>query len=60
MGEVSRARALVGHVLIWRLGYKLKDVALCLGRDMATVSSFISRFAERLAEDEGLRKQAER
>jgi hypothetical protein len=29
---------------------------MCLGRDMATVSSFISRFAERLVEDEELRK----
>jgi hypothetical protein len=34
--EVSRHRALVGYVLIRRLGYKLKDVARCLGRDIAT------------------------
>ena len=58
--EVSRARALVGYVLIRRLGYKLKDVARCLGRDMATVSSLISRFAERLGEDERLRREAKR
>jgi REP element-mobilizing transposase RayT len=58
--EVSRARALAGYVLIRRLGYKLKDVARCLGRDMATVSSLISRFAERLAKDEKLRKQTDR
>lgn len=38
--EVSQLRALVGYVLIRRLGYKLKDVAKCLGRDVATVSSF--------------------
>ena len=56
--EVSRARALVGYVLIRRLGYKLKEVASCLGRDMATVSSLISRFAERLGKDERLRRQA--
>jgi len=58
--EVSRARALVGYVLIRRLGYKVKDVARCLGRDMATVSSLVSRFAERIAEDDNLRKQAAR
>jgi hypothetical protein len=33
--EVSRHRALVGYVLIRRLGYKLKVVAKCLGRDIA-------------------------
>ena len=58
--EVWRARALVGYVLIRRLGYRLKDVAKCLGRDLATVSSLVSRFSERLAEDGRLRKQAER
>ena len=41
-------------------GYRLKDVAKCLGRDLATVSSLVSRFSERLAEDGRLRKQAER
>jgi hypothetical protein len=29
--ETSRCRALVGYVLIRRLGYKVKDVAKCLG-----------------------------
>jgi putative transposase len=58
--EVSRARALVGYVLIRRLGYKLKEVASCLGRDMATVSSMVSRFAERLGEDARLRRKAKR
>jgi putative transposase len=58
--EVSRVRALVGYVLIRRLGYKLKEVASCLGRDMATVSSMVSRFAERLGEDAKLRRKAKR
>ena len=58
--EVSRARALVGYVLIRRLGYQLKEVAMCLGRDMATVSSMVSRFAERLGEDGRLRRKAKR
>ena len=58
--EVSRHRALIGYVLIRRLGYKLKDVAKCLGRDMATVSSLVSLYSERLAQDEELKKQAAR
>ena len=58
--EISGARALVGYVLIRRLGYKLKEVASCLGRDMATVTSMVSRFAERLGEDARLRRKAER
>lgn len=58
--EVSRHRALIGYVLIRRLGYKLKDVAKCLGRDMATVSSLVSRYSERLAQDEELKNPAAR
>jgi chromosomal replication initiation ATPase DnaA len=56
--EVSRHRALVGYVLIRRLGYTLKDVAKCLGRDIATVSSLISRYTERIADDQEWRKQS--
>jgi chromosomal replication initiation ATPase DnaA len=55
---VSRRRALVGYVLVRRLGYKLKDVAKCLGRDVATVSSLVSRYTERMAEDEEGNKDA--
>ena len=58
--KVSRYRALVGYVLIRRLGYKLKDVAKCLGRDIATVSSLISRHSLRIADDEEWRKQSTR
>ena len=58
--EVSQARAMVGYVLIRRLGYKLKDVARCLCRDVATVSSLVSRFADRVSENETLRRQAAR
>ena len=55
--EVSQSRALVGFIFIRRLGYKLKDVAKCLGRDAATVRSLVSRFAVRMNENETLRKQ---
>jgi len=58
--EVSKARAMVGYVLMRRLGYPLAEVAKSLGRDVATVSSLISRFAERLNEEAELRKEAER
>jgi chromosomal replication initiation ATPase DnaA len=58
--QMSRCRAVVAYVLIRRLGYKLKDVAKCLGRDLATVSSLVSRYSERMGEDEVLKKQAAR
>jgi hypothetical protein len=48
----------VGYVLIRRLGYKVKDVAKCLGRDTATVSSLVSRFSDRIGLDEKLKIQA--
>ena len=58
--EVSQSRAMVGYVLSRRLGYKLEDVAKVLGRDVAMVSSLVSRFADRTSENETLRKQAAR
>ena len=57
---VSRNRALVGYVLIRRLGYKLKDVASCLGRDTATVSSLVSRYSDRMTIDQELKKSVSR
>ena len=54
---LSRRRALVGYVLIRRLGYKLKDVAKCLRRDVAAVSSFISRYSERMAQEKELERK---
>jgi putative transposase len=56
--RASRYRALAGYVLIRRLGYKLKDVAKFMGRDVATVSSLVSRYSDRMAEHRGLKKQA--
>jgi hypothetical protein len=40
---VSRTRSLVAYVLICRLRYKLTEVATCFRRDVATVSSSVSR-----------------
>jgi hypothetical protein len=39
---------------------KLKDVAKCLGRDIATVSSLVSRYSEHMAKPEELKKQVAR
>ena len=57
---ISRARALIGYALIRQSGYSLKEVAKALGRDPATLSSLTSRLAERLNEDEDMRRQAEK
>ena len=40
------------HVLIRRLGCTLKDVAKCLRGDIATVSSLVSRYSDRMNDDE--------
>ena len=58
--EVSRYRTLVGYVLTRRLGYRLKDVAKCIGRDMARLGSLISRYSHRIADDEDWRSRAPR
>jgi len=52
--RTSRARAVVGYVLVRRLGYRLMEVATCLGRDTATVSSLLSRLGERMGSDNSL------
>ncbi len=57
---VSQHRALVGYVLIRRMGYKLNEVAKCLGRDTATVSSLISRYSDRMTMDQQLKKRVSR
>lgn len=56
----SKRRAMVAHILVRRLGYRLTDVAPHLGRDLATVSSLIFRFSERIKVDEETRKDVER
>jgi putative transposase len=46
--SLSMARAFVSFVLVRRLGYRVVDVAALLGRDVATVSVIVSRFANRM------------
>ena len=66
MGHVfqGRYRAIVcdkdEYLLIRRLGYRLREVSLGLGRDVATVSSLIFRFSARMAKDAELKRQVER
>jgi hypothetical protein len=57
-GGYPNLGAMFGYLLIRSLGYMLKDIASCLGQDVVTVSSLISRFADRMSENETLRKQA--
>ncbi len=58
--ESSKKRAMVAYILVRRSGYRLTDVAPYLGRDLATLSSLIFRFSERIKTEEGLRKEIDR
>jgi len=58
--KVSQARTQVGYIMVRRLGYPLSEVAKYLQRDPATVSTLISRLAERMRKDGGTRRKMER
>jgi REP-associated tyrosine transposase len=58
--KVSRGRAIAAYILIRRLGYRLSDVSAALGRDAATVSSLVSRLANRMSADARLSREVER
>jgi hypothetical protein len=45
--QVSRARALALYTLVRRLRYRRSEVARAFGRDVATISTLISRFSRR-------------
>lgn len=57
--KASRARAVIGYVLVRRLGYPLVEVARCLGRDVSSVSSLISRLGDRIESEVVLAKEIE-
>jgi REP element-mobilizing transposase RayT len=57
---VSKARTMIGYVLVRRQGYALSEVARYFARDAATVGTLIGRLAERIAEDEKLRREIDR
>jgi REP element-mobilizing transposase RayT len=57
---VSKARTMIGYVLVRRQGYALSEVARYFARDAATVGTLIGRLAERIAEDEKLRREIDK
>jgi putative transposase len=57
---ISKQRALIAYLLVRRLGYRLTDVARYLGRDTATVSSLLLRFAEKMKVEEKSKKEIDR
>lgn len=57
---VSRARTMIGYVLVRRAGYGLGEVAKYFGRDPATVGTLLGRLAARIDEDEEVRREIER
>ncbi len=57
---VSKARTMIAYLLVRRQGYPLSEVASYLGRDSATVGTLIGRLAERMGEDETLRRDIDR
>jgi putative transposase len=57
---VSKARTVIAYVLVRRQGYALGEVARYFARDSATLVTLIGRLAERLAEDEELRREIDR
>jgi len=58
--RVSRARTMIGYVLVRRQGYGLGEVAKYLGRDPATVGTLLGRLAARIDEDAAIRREVER
>lgn len=52
----SGMRIDLSYVLVQRKGYRLKEVAAQLGRDEATLSGLLSRFADRLQRDSLLQR----
>jgi putative transposase len=52
---VATTRAIVGFVLVRRLGFRLTDVAAELGRDTATLSVTLGRLATRMRSNDRIR-----
>jgi chromosomal replication initiation ATPase DnaA len=57
---VSKARTMIGYVVIRRQGYGLGEVAKYLGRDPATVGTLLGRLAARIDEEPAVRREIER
>jgi chromosomal replication initiation ATPase DnaA len=57
---VSRVRMMAACVLIHRVGYRLRDVAVYFARDMAMMGMLLARFSDRMQSDEKLRSEINR
>lgn len=57
---VSKARKQVAYVLARRMGYRLNDVAVYLGRDAATIATLLARMNERLANEPKEKRKIQR
>jgi REP-associated tyrosine transposase len=57
---VSRARTLIGYVLVRRQGYGLGEVAKYFGRDPATMGTLLGRLAARIDQEAEVRRNVER
>ena len=55
--HLSSVRVRVAYTLVRRLGYRLTEVAMALGRDVATLSSLLSRFSDQTRQDGTLRRE---
>jgi hypothetical protein len=58
--RVSQVRTLVAYVLVRLQGYQVGEVASYFGRDQTTISSLISRFAERARQEPEMAEKVER
>jgi hypothetical protein len=57
---VSKARTAIGYVLVRRLGFKVRDLAVFMCRDPTTLSVLTARLADRLEADQETAKVVDR
>jgi chromosomal replication initiation ATPase DnaA len=57
--KVSRLRGLVVYVLTRRLGYPVKEVAQCFGRDATSISVLANRVSARIEQHPAIRGECE-
>jgi hypothetical protein len=53
---VSKQRTLLAYILVRRQGFRVRDVAAHLGRDVTTMSVLLSRFADRLRQEPSMQR----
>ena len=58
--KVSKARTMIGYVLVRRQGYGLGEVARYFRRDPATIGTLLGRMGQRMGSPENLQREMER